>query len=227
VSPSYPHSQSIDGTVLSTARPSNPALSQQSVPTRYVQNSYYGHSSSVPYQSSSSIVAPPHRSLSQSNTSSGYALPSTPVSSNVTGSKLNLIDSIDLKTEDTYDDPSKISPSQHQQQQLFHPLLQTRSRPSVTPFSSNMQPTHNPYYPSQRPLTPSNDYNMSIIRGPAVRPGPMPTNAYGTLTMQQRARAPMHPSLSLSNNDLPTGMNSNPTGLPSALSPTSSSSTPR
>ncbi|CAF5119277.1 unnamed protein product, partial [Rotaria sp. Silwood1] len=51
-----------------------------------------------------------------------------------------------------------------------------------------MPPTNNTYYTSQRSITPSSDYNMSVPRG--IRLTSVPTNPYGTLPVQQRIFVP-------------------------------------
>jgi hypothetical protein len=189
----------MDPNTLGIVRSGKPMPTQQQVPNRYPSlNSYYNQSSPVSYQQQSQVPVPPHRSLSM-NTTPGYPGPPTAMSSNGSMNKSNLIDSIELKTEDTFDDPSKLQPSQ---QQMFHPLLQSRPRPQTTPYYPN-----NAYYSSQRPLTPSSDYNMSVAR--AIRP----SAPYGSLPVQQRVLS--------STSDPMTSMNNNPMGFQSTPPPPS------
>ena len=209
--PSYPHSQAMDTNTMAMTRPNNPMITQQTAPMRYSHNAYYGHSATMPYQQPSPLVTQ-HRSLSQPGPASGYSLPQTPVSSNGAGAKYNLIDPVEVRQDEVFDDPSKLQPSQ---QQMFHPLLQSRSRTPSTAFYSNVPPTNNAYYSPHRPMTPTPDYNMSAVRGPAIRPASIPGNAYGSLSGQTRARTPLPTSLSSSASDLPTGMNPNSMGHPS------------
>ena len=197
----------MDSNALGMTRPGNQMLTQQTAPMRYPHGAYFGHSATMPYPQQSPLVAQ-HRTLSQPGPSSGYSLAPTSASSNGAGSKYNLIDTIEARPDELFDDPSKLPSSQ---QQMFHPLLQSRSRAPSTPFYSNVPPTSNAYYSAQRPMTPSADYNMSVVRGPAIRPPSVPSNAYGTLSPQTRVRTP----LSSSGSDLPTGMNSNAMGHPS------------
>ncbi|CAF1556820.1 unnamed protein product, partial [Rotaria sp. Silwood1] len=77
----------------------------------------------------------------------------------------------------------------------------------------NMPPTNNTYYTSQRSITPSSDYNMSVARG--IRLTSVPTNAYGTLPVQQRIFVPS------STSDLTTGINNNTMRLQSTPPPSS------
>ncbi|CAF4949232.1 unnamed protein product [Rotaria sp. Silwood1] len=194
---SYSYSQPMDINTLGLVRSGKPMLSQQQIPNRYPINSYYSQPTSMPYPQQSQILSVSHRSLSQGTT------PNYSVSSNSVMNKPNLIDSIDIKTEDTFDDPSKLqtSQSQPQQQPMFHPLLQSCSRPQSTSYYSNMPPTNNTYYTSQRSITPSSDYNMSVARG--IRLTSVPTNPYGTLPVQQRIFVPS------STSDLTIGINNN------------------
>ena len=217
---------------MSGQRPvtTNPMLSQQSMPAQYPSNPYYRNPSQMSYQQASPLN-PVHRSLSQpGGAPSNYSLASTPVSSNGTGSKPNLIDPIDVKSEEIFDDPSKLigQPQQHQQHQAFHPGMPPRPRlPSAAnpmasgPLYSNMQPNANPYYSNQRPLTPSTDFNMPVVRGPSIRPSMMPNNnnSFGNLAGQQRVRTPLTTALSAPAPDLNTGMNANVMGLQSTPSP--------
>ncbi|CAF4429163.1 unnamed protein product, partial [Rotaria magnacalcarata] len=137
---------------------------------------------------------------------------STPVPSNGAGGKSALIDPNESKPEDMMDDPSKLQ--QQQQQQMFHPLLQNRSRPQTPNFYPNMSPANSPYYPPQRPMTPTPDYNMaSAARG--IRPVNV---GYGNLPVQ-RIRTPLPSQLSSPTNDPTTGMNNNPMGLQSTPPP--------
>jgi hypothetical protein len=170
----------------------------------------------MPYQQQSQVpqsALPPHRSLSQGPTPN-YTMPSTQMPSNGAGSKQALIDPIEMKSEDIIDDPSKQQQQQQQQhqQQMFHSLLQSRSRPQTTPFYPNMQPSNSPYYSSQRPMTPTPDYNMAAVRG--MRPTTAP---YGNMPVQQRVRA----QLSSSTSDPSMSMNNNPMGLQSTPPPPS------
>ncbi|CAF1139285.1 unnamed protein product, partial [Rotaria sordida] len=213
--PGYSHGQPMDPNALAAARAGKPMLpqqQQQQIPTRYPLNSYYTHPSPMAYQQQSSMPQPPHRSLSQGPTPT-YSMPSTSVPSNGAGGKPTLIDSIESKSEDMIDDPSK-----QQQQQMFHPLLQNRSRPQTPSFYPNMPPTNSSYYPSQRPMTSTPDYNM-VATARGIRP---PTTvAYGTLPVQ-RVRAPIPSQLSSSTSDPTTGINNNPMGLQSTPPPPSS-----
>ena len=222
--PGYPHSQSIDPNALAAARAGKPMLpppqqqpqqqQQQQVPNRYPVNSYYPHPSqmSYPQASSSSSVGGgmPHRSLPPGATPPGYSMPSTPVPSNGTSAKPILLDSIESKPDEMLDDPSK-------QQQMYHSLLQSRSRPQTPSYYPNMPPANSPYYASQRPMTPTPDYNMAAVRG--MRP---PTPAYGSMPVQQRIRGP-HPSQMMSSASDPSSMmmNNNPMGLQSTPPPPS------
>jgi len=199
----------MDPNALAAARAGKPMITQQQVPNRYPLNSYYSHPSQMPYQQQSQVPQPPHRSLSQGPTPT-YSMPSTPVPSNGTGGKPTLIDPMESKPEDMIDDPSK------QQQQMFYPLLQSRSRPQTPSFYSNMPPTNSPYYSSQRPMAPTPDYNMAAARG--IRPTNVP---YATLSVQQRVRTPLTPQLSSSPSDPTMGMNTNPMGLQSTPPPPS------
>jgi hypothetical protein len=205
----------MDASSLSMVRTGKPMLSQQpqqQVPNRYPLNSYYSQPTPMPYPQQSQGPLPPHRTLSQ-NTTPSYSVIPTSVSSNGAVSKSSSIDSMEFKSEDSFVDPSKLQPSQsqqQQQQQMFHPLLQSRSRPQSTSYYSNMPPTNNTYYPLQRPMTSSPDYNMTVERG--IR---LPTNAYGTLPGQQRVF--IQPSTS----DLTTGINNNTIGLQSTPPPPS------
>jgi hypothetical protein len=201
----------MDPNALAAARAGKPMLPQQQVPTRYPLNSYYTHPSQMSYPQQSQVPQPPHRSLSQGPTPT-YSMPSTPVPSN--GGKPTLIDPIECKSEDI-DDASK-QQQQQQQQQMFHSLLQSRSRPQTPSFYPNMSPANSPYYSSQRPMTPTPDYNMIAARG--MRPAMTP---YGTLPVQQRVRTPLAPQLSSSTSDPTTGMNNNPMRLQSTPPPPS------
>ncbi|CAF1106206.1 unnamed protein product [Rotaria sordida] len=197
----YSYSQPMDVNTLGTVRSGSPMLPQQpqqQLPNRYPINSSYSQPIPMSYPQQSSVPSISHRSLSQ-GTPPNYSVSSNSVVNN----KSNLIDSIEIKTEDSFDDPSKLQTSQSQQQQqpMFHPLLQSCSRPQSTSYYPNMPPTNNTYYNSQRPITPSPDYNMSVGRG--IRLTSVPTNAYGTLPVQQRIFVP--PSTS----DLTTGINNN------------------
>jgi len=199
----------MDPNALAAARAGKPMLPQQTqVPSRYPPNSYYTHPSPMPYQQQSQVPQPPHRSLSQGPTPT-YSMPSTSVSSNGAGSKSILIDSIESKPDDLMDDPSK-----QQQQQMFHNLLQSRSRSQTPSFYPNMPQTNSPYYSPQRPMTQSPDYNMVTVRG--IRP---PNAGYGTLPVQQRVRTPLASQLSSSTSDPTTGMNTNPMRLQSTPPP--------
>ena len=184
----------------------SPMNSQQTLPTRYPPTQYYSHQNSLSYQSGSPAPQP-HRSVSQTNLSPAYALPITPVLSNGPGSKSSSVDSIDMKTEETYEDPNK--------QSMFYPMLQGRPRPTSTTFYSNMQPGVNAYYSTQRPLTPTADYSMSPVRGPTMRSSSIPPQAYGTVPNQPRHRAQLTSSMS----DLTAGMNPAMMGMPSTPSP--------
>jgi hypothetical protein len=209
--PSYVHPQPMDSNSLGMVRTGQPMLSQQQtqqVPNRYPLNSYYSQPVPMPYSQPSQVPSAPHRSLSQ-NTTPNYSVASTSISSNGAVNKPNLIDSIELKSEDSFDDPSKLQVSQsqqlqqqqQQQQQIFHPLLQSRSRPQSASYYPNMPPINNAGYPSQRPLTPSPDYNMSVGRG--IRVQSVPPNPYGTLPIQQQGY------IQPSTNDLSAGINNN------------------
>ena len=196
----------MDPNALAAARAGKPMLPQQQVPVRYPHNSYYGHPSGMPYQVQGQVPTP-HRSLSQ-GAPSAYSMPSTPAPSNGNGGKSNLIDPLDFKSEDMSDDPSA--------QQMFRPLLQSRSRPQTTAYYPGSQPANSPYYPVQRPVTPSPDYNMAAAAARGMRPG----SPYGVLPMQQRGRTPIGPPLTSSASD-PTaaGMSSHPMGLQSTPPP--------
>ncbi|CAF3707592.1 unnamed protein product [Rotaria sp. Silwood1] len=244
VPPGYSHTQPMDPNALAAARAGKPMLpqqqqqqqiqqqqqmqqqqmqqqqqQQQQVPPRYSLNSYYTHPSPMSYQQPSSIPQPPHRSLSQGPTPT-YSMPSTSVPSNGAGGKPTLIDSIESKPEDMIDDPSK--QQQQQQQQMFHPLLQNRSRPQTPSFYPNMPPTNAPYYPSQRSMTPTPDYNMAAAAAAArgIRPTSATAASYSTLPVQ-RVRAPLPSQLSSSTSDLTTVMNNNSMGLQSTPPPPS------
>ncbi len=188
-------------------RTGKPMFSQQptqQIPNRYPLNAYYSQPGSMPYPQQSQIPSAPHRSLSQAATPN-YSVASTSISSNGPMNKSNLMDSMELKSDDSFDDPSKLqvtqSQQQQQQQQMFHSLLPSRSRPQSASYYPNMSPTNNAYYPSQRLLTPSSEYNMSIGRG--MRLPSAPGNTYGTIPVQQRGY------ISPSTNDLTAGMNNN------------------
>ncbi|CAF1312058.1 unnamed protein product [Adineta steineri] len=220
--PGYSHSQPMDPNALAAARAGKPMMPQQQqqqqqpqVPNRYPLNSYYSHPSQMPYQQQSQVPQPPHRSLSQGPTPT-YSMPSSSVPSNGTGGKPISIDSIESKPDDLIDDPSKQQQQQQQQQQMFHPLLQSRSRSQTPSFYPNMPQTNSPYYPSQRPMAPTSDYNMAMTRG--IRP---PNPAYNNLAVQQRVRTPLTSQLSSSTNDPTAGMNTNPMGLQSTPPPPS------
>jgi len=194
----------MDTNPVGIVRTGKPMLSQQQqqAPNRYPPNSYYNQSTPMSYPQQTQIPPTPHRSFSQ-NATPNY---STSLLSNGTINKPNIIDSIELKSDDSFDDLSKlqVSQSQHQQQQqLFHPLLQSRPRSQSPSYYPNMPPTNNTYYSSQRPLTPSSDYNMNVSRG--IRP----PNTYGTLPVQQRVFPPS------STNDLTIGLQSTPPPPPS------------
>jgi hypothetical protein len=96
---------------------------------------------------------------------------------------------------------------------MFHSLLQSRSRPQTSSFHPNMPPSNSPYYSSQRPMTPTPDYNMAAVR--SMRPG---TSPYGNVPVQQRMRAPQ---LSSATSDPSMSMNNNPMGLQSTPPPPS------
>ena len=190
----------MDPNALAAARAGKPMLPlQQQVPTRYPLNSYYTHPPSMPYQQQPQMQ---HRSLSQGPTPT-HAISSATMSSNGLGGKSTLIEPVESKTESMLDDSS----NQQQQQQIFHPLLQNRSRSQTPSFYPNMPPTNSPYFPPQRPVTPASDYNMVTARG--IRP----TNiAYGTVPVQ-RIRTPLPAQLSSTVSDPMTCMNNNPIGL--------------
>lgn len=222
--PGYVHPQAMDPNSLGMVRSSKPMLSQQptqQIPNRYPLNLYYSQPGSMPYPQQPQMPSAQHRSLSQ-NTNPNYSIASTSIPSNGTINKSNLTDSMDIKSEDHFDDPSKLQvvqlqqqqqqQQQHPQQQMFQPLLQSRSRPQAASYYPNMPPTNNAYYSQQRPLTPSPDYNMSVGRG--IRVQSVPPNSYGTLTVQQRGY------MSSSTNDLSAGINNNNTiGLQSTPPP--------
>lgn len=156
----------------------------QPVANRYSFNSYYSQPGTMPYSPQPQMPTALHRSLSQ----------------NGAVNKPNLMDSTELKPDDSFDDPSKLQvpPSQ---QQMFHPLLQSRSRPPTAPYYPNMPTTTNPYYSPQRPMTPTADYNVGVGRG--MRLSSAPTTTYGALPVQQRGYMPP------STNDPSAGMNNN------------------
>ena len=216
----YPHGQPMDNTSMGMPRPNNPMLSPQVGPVRHP---YYGHTTPMPYQQ-------PHRSLSQ-NATSNYSPASAPFDGS--GSQSNLIDSHEFKTEEPFDDPSKMSSTQQQQQQqqMFHSLVQPRSRPQTSPFYSSMQPNPTSYYSPQRPMTPSTEYSMSVARGSPMRASSaVPPAPYGTMPMQQRVRTPLASSLSSSGNDLTASMtnnNNNNNNITMGLHPSPSSVAPR
>ena len=216
----------MDTNSLSMVRTGKPMLSQQQtqpVPNRHPFNSYYSQPGPMPYPSQSQMPPAPHRSLSQ-NATANYSVAPTTMSSNGPVNKPNLIDSIELKSEDPFDDPSKLQlpqsqQQQQQQQQMFHSLIQSRSRPQSAPYYPNMPPTNNAYYPPQRPITPSSDYNMNVGRG--MRLPSAPPNAYGSVPVRQRGYMPP------STNDLSASMNTNnPVGLQSTPPPPPPSVTP-
>jgi hypothetical protein len=208
----------MDANSLGMVRTGKPMLSQhpqQQIPNRYPLNSYYSQPTPMPYPQQSQVPSAPHRSLSQ-NTTPSYSTVPTSMPSNGAVSKSSSIESMEFKSEDSFVDLSKLQPSQsqqQQQQQMFHPLLQSRSRPQSTSYYSNMPPTNNTYYPVQRPLTPSSDYNMNVERG--MRLSSIPANTYGTLAVQQRGFVPP------STGDLTTGINNNTIGLQSTPPPPS------
>ena len=202
----------MDANSLGMVRTGKPMLSQhpqQQTPNRYSLNSYYSQPTPMPYPQQSQVPSAPHRSLSQ-NTTPSYSTVPTSMPSNGAVSKSSSIESMEFKSEDSFVDLSKLQPSQsQQQQQMFHPLIQSRSRPPSTSYYSNMPPTNNTYYPVQRPLTPSSDYNMNRLSS-------IPANTYGTLPVQQRVFVPP------STGDLTTGINNNNTiGLQSTPPPPS------
>lgn len=219
----------MDTNSLGMVRSGKPMLSQQQtqpVPNRFPLTSYYSQPGPMPpYPQQPQIPSVPHRSLSQNTTPNYSSIPTTTIPSNGIMNKSNLVDSIDMKSDDSFDDPSKLQVSQlqqqPQQQQMFQPLLQSRSRPQTPSYYSNMPPTNNTYYSPQRPLTPSSsDYTMSVGRG--IRGQSVPPNAYGTLPVQQRGY------ISSSTNDLSGGINNNnntmgvqSTPPPSSLPPSS------
>ncbi|CAF3278892.1 unnamed protein product [Rotaria socialis] len=220
--PGYSYSQAMDINSLNVVRTGKPMLSQQQpqlqqqqqMPNRYPVNPYYNQPTPMGYPQQSQMSSISNRSLSQ-GTNPNYS-----VSSNSVVMKSNSIESMELKSEDSFDDSSKLQISQSQQQQqqpMFHPLLTSCSRPQSSPYYPNMSPAsnNNNYYSSQRPLPPSpSDYNMSAGRG--IRVQNAPPNTYGALPVQQRMFVPPPTS------DLTTGiMNNNTLGLQSASSPSS------
>lgn len=210
--PGYSHSHPMDPNAVAAARAGKPMLSHSQVPSRYPVNSYYAHPSSMAYQSQTQVPQT-HRSLSQGPVPSPYSMPSTPAPSNGIAGKSNMVDPMDFKMEDTLEDPSK--------QQMFHPLLHSRSRPQTPSYYPNMQqPTNPPYYSTQRsmPGSPA-DYNMAAAA--AAARGMRPANPYGPMAVQQRLRAPVGPPLSSSISDPSTGMTPNSMGLQSTPPPPS------
>ncbi|CAF0772590.1 unnamed protein product [Adineta steineri] len=196
---SYP--QPMDTNPGGMIRTAKPMLSQPSqVSNRYPVNAYYNQPTSIPYQQQQpQMPSAPHRSFSQ-NMTPNYP---TTIPSNGTLNKPNIIESIELKSEDSFDDLSKLQvPQSQQQQQMFYPMLQSRSRAQSPSYYPTMPPTNNSYYSSQRSLAPSSEYNMSVGRG--VRVSSVPPNTYGTLPVQQRVYGP--PSA----NDLTIGLQSTP-----------------
>ena len=183
----------MDPNAVAAARAGKPMLSHSQVPSRYPVNPYYGHPSPMAYPSQPQVPQT-HRSLSQGPVPSPYSMPSTPSPSNGIAGKSNMVDPMDFKSEDTMDDPSK--------QQMFHPLLQSRSRPPTPSYYPNMQQPTNPgYYSTQRSMPASAvEYNMAAARG--MRPA----NPYGPMSVQQRHRAPLAPPLSSSISDPSAGM---------------------
>ena len=194
----------MDVSLIGVGHSGKPILSQQQIPNRYPPNSYYGQPGPMSYPHQSHILSVSHRSVSQ-GTTPNYSIVPTSVSSNSAINKSNFIDSVPLKLDDSFDDPSKLQASQSQQQIMFHPLSQSCSRPQSTSYYPNMAPTNNPYYPSQHPTSASPDYNMNMGRG--IRLTPVPSNAYGTLSVQQRIFVPP------ATNDHTAGINNNATGL--------------
>lgn len=203
----------MDPNALAAARAGKPMLppQQQPPPTRYPMNSYYSHPSQMSYQQQSQVAQPlpPHRSLSQ-GPNPNYSMPS-----NGTSGKPIVLDAMESKPEDLIDESMK-QQQQQQQQQMFHPLLQSRSRPQTPSFYPNMQPSNSPYYPPQRQMGPTPDYNMAMVRG--MRPGTAP---YGAMPVQQRVRTPLPGQLPSSTNDPSMGGMNNPMGLQSTPPPPS------
>ena len=177
----------MDASSIGVVHSGNPLLSQQHISNRYLANSYYGQPGPMSYPHQSHVLSVSHRSASQ-DTISNYSVVPTSVSSNSAINKSNFIDSVQLKSEDSFDNPSKLQTSQSQQQTIFHPLSQSCSRPLLTSYYPNMAPTNNSYYSSQHPSSASLDYNMSM--GCGIRPTSVPPNAYGTLTSTKNFRSP-------------------------------------
>lgn len=203
--PGYGHAQIVDSNSNIASRMVTPMASQQPVNARFPQSAYYQPQNNMPPYQPVSGGVPPHRTHSQTNMTLPYGMSSTSTSSNVPISKSNSIDSIDLKTSETFDDPSK--------QHMFHPILQSHLRPSSSNFYPNMQQSpNNQYYQNQRPMTPTNDYNMNVARGSPIRPPSIPPNVYGNLANQQRMRAPLNTS---TNDPTAATMNQTMMGMPS------------
>ena len=194
---------------MAAARAGKPMMSHPQVANRYPVNSYYGHPSSMPYPSQSQ-VPPMHRSMSQGSNPSPYSMPPTPMASNGAANKPMMNDPMEIKSEDSLDDPSK--------QQMFHPLIQTRPRPPAPSYYPTMSqqsavPSNAGYYSNQRPLVPpTSDYNMAMARG--MRPN----NPYA---MAPRMRPPLTTQLSAPMTDPTTGMPTNSMGLQSTPPPPS------
>lgn len=199
--------------MVRTGQPMLPQQPTQQVPTRYPLNSYYSQPGPMAYPQQTQVPGGPHRSLSQ-NPLPNYSMTPTSIPSNGTMNKPTLMDTMELKSDDSFDDPSKLQipqtqqtqvQPQQQQQQMFHPLLQNRSRPQSTGYYPNMPPTANTYYATQRPLAPTPDYTMSVGRG-NIR---APSNNYGTMPVQQQQQQ-QRPYIPSTTNDLTTGINNNP-----------------
>ncbi|UJR31544.1 hypothetical protein I4U23_019032 [Adineta vaga] len=200
----YSFPQSMDTSSVGMIRTGKPMTPQQpQMPNRYPSNPYYNQPPSMPYPQQQQQQTVTHRSFSQ-NATANYSTPT--MSSNGIVNKPNLMESIDLKSDDSFDDLSKLQMPQAQQQ-MFHPLIQSRSRPQSPSYYANMPPTNNTYYSSQRPMTPTSEYNMSVGRG--IRLSSAPTNTYGTIPVQPRMYA------SPSSNDFSMGIQSTPPPPPS------------
>ena len=194
----------MDTNSVSMVRPGNPMGTQQmQMPNRYSSNPYYNQPTSMPFPQQPQVSTVTHRTFPP-NAPPSYS--SSTMLSNGIGNKPNMIESMEIKSDDPFDDLSKLQVPQTQQgvpqQQMFHSLIQPRLRSQPPSFYSNMPPTNNTYYSAQRPMNPTSEYNMSVARG--IRPSSGPANTYGSMPAQARMFAPP------SSNDFPTGVQSTP-----------------
>ncbi|CAF1259811.1 unnamed protein product [Adineta ricciae] len=207
----YSYPQPMDTNSVSMVRTGNPMATQQmQMPNRYPGNPYYNQPTSIPYPQQPPVSTVAHRTFPP-NAPPSYS--SSTMLSNGIGNKPNMIESMEIKSDDSFDDLSKLQVPQTQQgvpqQQMFHSLIQPRLRPQSPSFYPNMPPTNNTYYSTQRPMNPTSEYNMNVARG--IRPSSGPTNTYGSMPAQARMFAPP------SSNDFPTGVQSTPP--PSSVTP--------